>query len=389
MKKIGSFLLAALLSFGFFGCNVSENSSETQQTVGPNPALSSLKSGFSCVNELQFFEYQNCYKAEVNKDKRYITEGETSAKFTFKGLKTWTPKFDIMSETEYFGDNNFIKAQALTVDVFNPSEATHKIWLSFTTSEKGDKKVYQKYAEKEYDLKPGYNRVTLLIDRKVANAVCDMAHVEYVTFRFVNEDTPYDLYLDNLRVHYTEDEIQQNTKTFVEGELLLFNDLLDSFFVGTTREFCLPAILPTFSICRDSRFIVEGNGSLKVEFPKVAGSASKNTAGIVISETPFTRADWSDHDKIAFKCMYPFETNGRLSLRIRDANGVGYMYSPVNAEYPQKGVWQDMVIDLSVAVENGVDLSNLQKIEIFYGHRYDGLNDYAMYLDDFRWIKER
>ena len=384
MKRISAILLSALLAFGFVGCTPAKSNTSDNESL-LDPSLSQLKCGFSSINELRFCDYSGFYKAALNKDKQYITQGDTSAKYTFKGNPKSYPQFSIRADTEYFGSNDFTKAQALSVDVFNPSNKPHKMWFSFTTSENGDRKVFQKYTEREFLLQPGFNLVSLVIDRSLAAYACDMKNVAYITFRFCNEEEVYDLYFDNLRVHFTEEELVTKTKTYEDDEILFFDNSLDRFFVNTATYMCSPSVVPTLSICRDPRFIHEGNGSLKVQYSSDAGDPSRDeTPCVSFSGEAVDRLNLKEYSKLTFKYMSNFD-QGRVSLRFRDVNGVGCMYSPVNTVRSKAGEWMDMEVDFTKAKESGLDMEHIALIEMFYAHKTGA--EYMFYIDSMRLVK--
>ncbi|MBO5774018.1 MAG: hypothetical protein J6R44_04215, partial [Clostridia bacterium] len=171
MKKFIVSLLSLVTILGSSACSLPAGLSQKKEL---DPNLSALKSGFSCFDELRFFEYSDFYKATVNTDKQYVTEGETSAKLSFKGNDATSSSFKVWSNTDYFGSSDFSRAQAITVEMFNPSETSRKVWVSFATSKDGLMSSFQIYPETEYELKPGYNLVALVLDRASANFLCDM-----------------------------------------------------------------------------------------------------------------------------------------------------------------------------------------------------------------------
>lgn len=374
MKKFIMSLLSAIMLLGCSACS----SAEQPQKKGLDPNLSALKSGFSCFDELRFFEYSDCYKADVNTDKQYVTEGETSAKFTFKGTPATFSSFKVWSNTNYFGNSDFSRAQAVTVEIFNPSETTRKVWLSFATSRDGLMKNFQIYPETEYELKPGYNLVALVLDRASANFLCDMQHVSYINFRFINDGSEYDLYMDNLRVHYTDDKIEKMEKTYEEDELLFFDDPADLFFVSTPMLFS-----PTLSICRDPKYIASGSGSLMLTFSEEAISGMEYWTSARISGDPIDRIDFTQYSQIKYTVMSNCGNN--IVMRFIDSTG-----TKVTKIWPwedfEDGVGYERVVDLSEIAAEGLNLEELESIEFSYGHvQNDGTK--AMFIDDITLIK--
>lgn len=397
IKKI-AVLLASLTvvasSTLFFGCNVENNSSEAGQS---EKKTNSVVCGFSSIRELQSFGYNAAfYKAALNTDKQYVTEGDTSAKFTFKGRDIYSPNLQIFSDTGYFGDNDFSKANMVTLDVFNPDDKPHTFYMYFSTSKDGNKKVYQNYTEKTITVPSGHTLVTYDIDRTIASAICDLQHVEYFNFRFVNEAEEYSLYLDNLKVYYTDEEITVEPKEYEQDEILFFDNMLDRFSVSTMTYMCTSAVLPEISICRDPRYIYQGTGSLKVQYANESGNLNMDeTPCLKISGEAVERLDFSQYSKLTFKYMSEFD-GGWMSLRLFNSLGSGIMFSPITLEKSVKGEWMTMEIDLSKAMNGyvsdydgyynpGIDIEHISAIELFYVHR--GHEGQSIYIDEMKLEK--
>lgn len=390
MKKLISLLLVVLLAFSFIACSDSTTSSSEDSLPQEKPQNGRLVCGFSCVDEIRMFAFSGFYngKVEVNKNKEYVTEGETSAKFTFDGFSTGIPQVDIWSDSKFFGGKDFTKVQALTMDVFNPSDETVSISMSFTTSKAGDRKEYKKYTEKKFAIKPGKNILSYVIDRTVAASVCDMKHVEYVTLKFQEIGTKYSIYVDNLRIHETDEPVVPMIKEYKENELLLFNDSADRFFVDTVSWMSSAATLPSLSICRNPDYISEGSGSLMVTFSDSVGWGASETPCFFISGEPMTRIDFSEYSKVKFTL---FSNCGKyVSVRFWDANGLHFMCTPwQDAGYgynPSKDkTAYELEINISQLIDNGLDVTKLTRMEFFYGQQVGAGN--AIFIDDIKLVK--
>ena len=397
IKKMAVFLASMTVvasSTLLFGCNVENNSSEAVQS---EKKTNSVVCGFSSIRELQSFGYNAAfYKAALNTDKQYVTEGDTSAKFTFKGRDIYSPNLQIFSDTGYFGDNDFSKANMVTLDVFNPDDKPHTFYMYFSTSKDGNKKGYQNYTEKKITVPEGHTIVTYDIDRTIASAICDLQHVEYFNFRFVNEAEEYSLYLDNLKVYYTDEEITVEPKEYEPDEILFFDNMLDRFSVSTMTYMCTSAVLPEVSICRDPRYIAQGTGSLKVQYASESGNPNiDETPCLKISGEAVERLDFSKYSKLTFKYMSEFD-GGWMSLRLFNSLGSGIMFSPITLEKSVKGEWMTMEIDLSEAMNGyvsdyngyynpGIDIEHISAIELFYVHR--GHEGQSIYIDEMKLEK--
>ena len=386
MKKIIALLLALITMFSLVGCsnNDSNGDGEPQKEQGGR-----LVCGFSCVDEVRMFEYLSFYnaKVEINDDKDFVTEGDASAKFTFDGIASYRPQVNIWSDSKFFGDKDFTKVQALTLDVFNPTEKPFKMFMSFTTSVAGDRKEFKKYSEKEFEVKPGKNLISFTIDRTVAASVCDMKNVEYVSLKFVEIGEKFSFYVDNLRAYETDEEVTPMVKEYKENEILLFDDAADRFFVDTVSWMCSAATLPTMSICRDPDYIKEGSGSLMILYSESAGWGAGETPCFFISGEPMTRIDFSKYSKIT---LYVFSNCGTsINIRFWDVNGTMFMYSPwEEMGYPY--VTEDKTayyieMDIQKIADNGLDVSQLTRMEFFYGQKVGVGN--ALFIDDVKVVK--
>lgn len=383
-------LLAAALSSCENAASDQSSVSSSNETVLQN----SLASGFNSIRELQSFGYNAAfYKAALNTDPQYISEGTSSAKFTFKGRDIYTPELKIYSDSGYFGNSDFTQADMITLDVYNPGEKDRTFVMMLTTSKDGNKTVYQNYTEKSFTVKPGHTLVTYGIDRSIAAAICDMKYVEYIDFRFQNDPEEYSLYFDDLHVYYTQEPLVIETKKYQENEILFFDNKLDRFSLQTVPYMSTSATLPELSICRDPRYIHQGNGSLKVSLPNTPGNmAIDETPCIRIDGEAVTRNDYTKYQSIQFDFLSEYD-GGLLSVRLYNSLGAGIMFSPVNLNRSKKGQWMTMTISLQDAANGyisawdgtkceGIDIEHLSAIEIFYTHRpHQGQN---FYLDALR-----
>ena len=376
MKKLITSLLATIMLLGCSACALPTGHSQKPEL---DPNLSALKSGFSCFDELRFFEYSSFYKASVNTDKQYVTEGETSGKFSFKGSEASVSSFKVWSNTNYFGNADFSKAQAITVEMFNPGETSRKMWLSFATSKEGAMQTFQIYPETEYELKPGYNLVSLMIDRASANFLCDMKHIAYINFRFMNDGTLYDLYMDNLRVHYTDETLEKMEKTYEENELLFFDDPADLFFMSTPLLYS-----PTLSICRDPKYIASGTGSLMLELSEQAISGMEYWPAARISGDPIDRIDFTQYSQIKYTVMS--NCGNMMVMRFIDSVGTRVTKTWPYGTGFEDGVRYERVVNLSEIAAEGLNLAELEYIEFSYMHVQNN-GTKAMFIDDITLIK--
>ena len=190
-------------------------------------------------------------------------------------------------------------------------------------------------------------------------------------------------------MHETDEAVVPMVKVYQENELLFFNDAVDRFFVDTTTWMSSSATLPSLSICRDPAYIAEGSGSLMALFSDSVGWGSGETPCFFISGEPMERLDFSEYSKITFTFFCNCGKTG-VTVRLWDANGLTYMFTP----------WQDagydytpsvdktayeLELNISTLVENGLDVSNLTRMEFFYGQKVGEGN--AIFIDDIKVVK--
>lgn len=380
MKKLCmAIALLVLSSFMLFSCD--DGQEETRQSN------SVILSTFSDIYELRTFLYSGFYKAEINRESEYITEGDTSARFIIDG---GNPQFMLFTDTEWTSMRDFTMVQAVTLDIFNADDEPHNFWLSLTTREGGSGSSRATYIEKTYELQPGYNDVVYTIERDVASQICDMENVEYFTFRFEGTDEGvYSVYADNFRAYTTDQPVQQLSKEYRENEIIFFDDKVDRYFVSPNTTFVSSASAPALSICRDPRYVKSGTGSLQIDPPIVPGVSAD--AGVTISGEVIERIDFSEYAAFEFSVMGSGETiPGNVSIRVTDRAGVrapNVSSIRTDTEYDWTKtipgmVWITVRVDIAELESIGLDTSSLTTLEIFY-RNVASEPGYSLFLDDF------
>ena len=395
MKKFLICILSAALCFSFAaGCTGGNDGETSSKKV--------LLSTFSGLEELRSFKcYSYFNKVEVNDNEEYVTDGNTSAKFTVDG-EGGIPEVSIFTGTKWLQKKDFSDVQALSVDVFNASEKIRSMQFSFMTRYAGTTR--SEYTGKEFDLVPGYNKIVMNIDREVASQACFIDKVEYIKFAFESgHDDPYVIYMDNLQAHLTDEPLPQVSKEYKEGELLFFDDKVDRYYVSPSLEMALATHAQGISINRDKKFIKSGTGSLKIT-PAVDTSAGSNnySPGIQITGDPLSRLDFSEYSALEFSicCDYPLVSQN-VGVRLTDATGAFDRESYPNIRDThfagnwstpfEVGKWYTLTIDLIDLAEKGIDLENVASIKFFMGNNFKNElvngEPYSYYFDEFKLIK--
>lgn len=390
MRKFLALFLAIVSIFMISGCT-QDAPDEAKESTGNNEVV---VGGFNSALELRTFLYSNFYKAEVNTNKDYISEGDASAKFTMRGSSSGgQPQFDIFLDNRYATPKrDFTDVHALSVDVWSEASENKTMTLSFTTRKSGS--VRSTYVEKSFVLKPGYNRIVYSIDRAVAQSVCYMDYAEYVSFKFENAyDNPYVVYVDKLIAHTTTKEIEVQPKEYQENEVLFFDDFADLFMVKPNTLRGQASEAPEISICRDPKFIKSGSGSLQLQLVVTPNRAdSEDYPGITISGEAVSRVDFSQYSGVSFDIMGDAPTISNVSVEFIDVNNVGYnSICHLQQIYEWKQavpgfVWHTITADVKTMADKGLDMSKIDKINIYYTNLEKG-EPYSIYIDNITLIK--
>ncbi len=396
MKKIISILLVLLTLLSFTSCKKpSENTSSNRV----------LLSTFSSLEELRSFKcYSYLNKLELNTDKNYVTDGETSAKVYIDGENGGVPEISIFTDTKWTNKKDFSDVQALSVEIYNTSNVVRKMKFSFMTRYSGATRA--EYVGNEFELQPGYNKIILNLDREVASQACYITKVEYIKFTFENgHENPYVLYIDNLQAHITKEALPVVTKEYQENELLFFDDKVDRYYITPSLEMALATHAQGISINRNKKFVRTGTGSLKIT-PAVDTSIGSNqhSPGIQLTGDPVTRLDFSEYSALEFYVTCDAQlTLNNVGIRLTDATG-GFdreTYPNIREEHfnniwatPMEiGYWYKLTIDLVDLEDKGIDLTNVASIKFFLGNNFnnvcaEGTNEpFSYYFDDFTLVK--
>lgn len=393
MKTAGIFLalsVAGAAVFGGCGGGGTSASDAGEQAQTPGRVL---LSGFSEFRELRTFKFSGYFdKAEINEEKAYVTEGTASVKLTVDGGLGGIPEFSIYTDTKYNTKNDWTDVQAISADVFNADDEAHSMWVSFMTRESGATRA--EYVKKEYTLAPGYNLITYVIDREVADRICYLDKVEYVNFRFENgHDDPYILYMDNLQAHLTDEPIGEMEKTYDEGELLFFDDPVDRYFASATTIRAMATEAATLSMCRDPKYIKSGNGSLQVTVVVDPAGLATHSPAITISGEPVTRVDFSQYSKVLFSVMTDADLPANnMMVEFFDVNGVFLnAIDDIRAQIGwgtiiEAGKWYTLEVDIQKLVDAGLDVTKIDRINFYYQHVMSG-EPFSWYFDEFTLVK--
>lgn len=393
MKKFISVIIATLTLTGFaLGLAACGNDGGDND----KPVNVVTLSSFSEFAELRSFNYAWPFgKAEVNKDKAYVSDGETSGKFTVEKGSGET-NIAIFCDTKWNAKKDFGDVKALTVDAFNPSDEVRKISISFTTRKSGNARA--EYSKKTFDLSPGKNSLVYEIERAVAKQVTYVDKVETINFYLDRLQENYSVYLDNLQAHLTSEPVQALTKTYKtseEGdELLFFDDMQDRFFVKPNTIRAVSAEAPEISICRNPAYIRSGNGSLQIDTAVYPEGNAYQYPGFTISGEAVSRVNFSEYTKMIFYVMVDTDLEGKnLSVEFYDVNDLNLNTIDHVRNYYDWGkiipanTWIKLECPISALVEKGLDVEHIDRINIYCDYSRQADFKFTWYLDDFTLVK--
>lgn len=409
MKKFIGFALFFSLLFSVAACGgnaekTSENNGVEQTTL----VDAQLIGGFNGYDEIRTIIFSPYFgRARINKEKNFITEGDSSLKLTVYNYNR-EESLKIVTGTKYNTLTDYTNVCALTMDFFNDSDEDKNVYINFGTRLSGYTRAT--YPKKSFVLKPGYNLVIYEIDRAFSRGNTYVDKVEYIGVEFdLNNDEPYDIYLDNLVAHFDDSPVEISRKEYAENEVLFFDDTAWPTFVSTTADMCHPSEVAIISPCRNPRYIKEGKGSMQIKNSKeVVGSGDINSPGVIISGEPIDRIEWGKVQAIEFYiCADKDVANGAVNFGLSDSNGtrltLAYAMSWHNEEWKKDGgfkagKWYKITIDL-VALQNGevlngegkpivtsLDFKNISKLHFWNAVIKSGKEEWSCYVDEIKLI---
>lgn len=349
-------------------------------------------SSFESLEEMRNFNYYNTF-GRVELSEKYKTVGDYSAELEIHGstLKA-DPKMDVYTDTIYFNKQDFTQLTSLQFDVYNPDQTEHKMYFSFTTRLSGD--IRSAYSEKEYTLKSGWNNINYVIDRQVAQLLCYMNSMEYFSFKFQRESTPYKIYIDNFVANFTELEIEPLVKEYNPNEILAFNQKVDRFMVVHNLNLSVSSQAPTISTNRNPKYIKEGDGSLQLDV-KIAPNRPNfdgDFPGLYVTKENLPTEDFTGYKSISMWIYNSGLKTRRIYFGITDQDG-NYNLGAYK-DVPSK-MWTLIEVDIAllskdVALDGtdkpSLDISKISNLSITYDNVTSG-EVFQFYFDDLKFNK--
>ena len=282
MEKIKIILLILLLSLVMVSCEDTENKGSDI-----------LIHGFNSYEAARDYTFEGWFgKADMNYDKKYISEGNASFKVypmgNFIDMPTNYPFVGINSNGKEVLTSDFSGFKSVLLDVYNPNDKDLTIGINLEVmSDVISATDIQYYTLKanswnicEYDISSGGAKYAF-------NQLKDVYSV-LITFCNIRENLEsegYPLYLDNLRgvVGNTKsvDLKKDDNGTFLSFENEYEKDLLDYFYTEKYATYMFDA-----SINVDKRYVTNGDRSLKMSLRPDFMSYSE-TLGITLYQQVF------------------------------------------------------------------------------------------------------
>lgn len=267
MRKIICILTSVLLlvcAVGFAAC---DETSEEESTVEKVTLC-----GFENNRELLSIAYYNVGggKIDLCDDPAYVTSGDACAKMTMETPVREEKGDDLtltfVTGTSFLPKTNYTDTVAFELDLYSDYEAPVQTMLTIDTSN------YMWYGSVE----PGWNHFTIPLSRESY----DLSSVSTIDLWFegkpANVEEPYVFYLDSFVAVTVEERVYQKELDYSGTTPFTFSNEYDVYGLMSNMGAAASDsrfAYPRYSLNRDPHYILNGTGSMKVEFfPNEAGT---------------------------------------------------------------------------------------------------------------------
>ena len=251
IKKCISFITAmvsGLCGACLIGCNQDAS----------NAFEGELLLSFENVKEVQSMTvYRGINKAEMNKDKKFITEGERSFRLCPKASPVdgqyESSYIAFLGGGKYFSKTNFEDVAYLSVDFYNPTEYAYSLVWGVRGNDSDS-----------YTVKSGWNTLYKYIDREMLYAN-NQGFVELISFYFEGRseaEGALDVYMDNVR-YYSTDEAYEKL-TVAKKEVIGFESGVERNIFEVQKKSGDASAECILSINNDLVYVKTGTRSLKI-----------------------------------------------------------------------------------------------------------------------------
>ncbi len=385
IKKISVLLSCLLFLLTFAACAAA---------TGPEEQEFYKLAGFESLEELRSMNYLNSFKASLNSDETYVTEGEHSIKLEIHGndieSSCMYPTFWVYTANPYNALNktDFTDVDYFAFDIYNASD--RELEMSFGYSYEVNESAPHS-PRSQLTLARGWNHITMPLIREAAVQGFDISKIDTFMFMFDNpaegETIPV-VYIDRFMAHIAEEPMPAYSAGRAENEICSFDDLADVQCMYSSGIYIFYEGNAMLDLNTDRRYVSQGSGSLRVvnkPFPEYQGSNASPVIGFR-GEFMNDIRDFSKYSAVKFNIFNDSGRDYMWAFYVFDNQGAAYVqYTTVKS-----GVWTEVVAPMEdiargTGVVNGetvqMDLTNIVEIKWAYRGTSEG-EDLVFYLDD-------
>ena len=390
-------LLAGLLTLScaacFAGC-------AKEETPDPDAALKEdvLVNGFeNWTPDLQTaLIYNDFGKVSLNTDKKFITQGERSARLDPLGGKYVSSSapivmFSLKSDTYGFDYSDLSYAEYVTFDMYNDQNEDKTVYAGFASDISGVTSI-SRVGEKSFTLRPGWNKCELPVEASLIAIAGNLTQVRGIYFRFESagsanvveegENRTPRYYLDNLWL------IKKATKSATDFEVpLRENEIADfeSLWQGYMFTNDNPGLTEVVEAEDFGLTAPSGSKVLHAVFTGTGAGASNwiqmNISSKLLNKTVLFGMD-ADTAKNAYICFETYNnTDSSVNLTFVYRTPTSLLLATNNNCAPHAWTSYEFCVADLLAIDNGF-LTAMGNFQISYNANYDGDREY--FFDNFR-----
>ena len=300
-KFIVFFVITILLTFTACSCAKKDDSSSDEEEVR---YTRQLLCDFESEREMTSVVYRNYYgKIEICDDEEYVTSGEKCAKFSFRpGVSDI--RIAILPGTKYCKKLDFTDTLAIELDAYNASDEDIEVCFSYGAN------VFTV-------LKAGKNHLIFPIKRTAIDVSGPSDISLYIKgVDSAEQEKQYVIYMDNLVAVTEKNSVSVGDIDYSDG--YLFDDeniVYNSFLYMGSSESIFNR--PRYSLNRDTKYILSGSGSMKVEFFPLKNGGGVSTLGFrTINGTNMLKWNAYDYDSAYISADLFNANNVDLDIRL-------------------------------------------------------------------------
>lgn len=294
-KKCVCLAIASVMCISTLGC-VTACKEEDESAENKSGAFI----GFETFEDAAKCNYYNYFgRVEINKQSAFVSEGKASLKINAIG-DSWetmlNPTLEVLLNEGDYAD--ITKLKEVTFDMYNDTEKETNIsyYFTFETQE-------AKTQKQTIQLQPkAWTKISYAFDSASASLLFDLTKATSLCFEFnkpENIQAPSDLYLDNIKLQYTEEGPKLPEIQLGEKEICSFDKLYQLYVVLSGGHGDVAGITPKLSINDNPNFAKSGK-SLKVEIPKGRMRDTNNWPYFEISSKVIEKANLGQYPNTSY-----------------------------------------------------------------------------------------